>query len=49
MSNGSIWLVDRNLSGAATPEQSESRSNGNEEYPAFPKPPVLLEHNHQTV
>ena len=35
MSNSSIWPIDRTLSGATTPGQSGSASNGNEgvEYP----------------
>ena len=30
MSNSSIWPIDKNLSGARTPNQSGPESNGNE-------------------
>ena len=30
MSNGSIWLIDRTLSGSTTPRQSEPESDDNE-------------------
>ena len=37
MSNGSIWPLDRNLSGATTPGQSGSESDDNEGVLHIPK------------
>ena len=37
MSNCSIWLIDKTLSGATTPGQSGPGSNGNEEVLRFPQ------------
>ena len=45
----SILPIDRTLSGATAPGQSEPGSNGNEEYFTFPKAPALLEPRHQIV
>ena len=43
----SIWPINRTLSGATTPSQSGSRSNGNERVIRIPKAPALLEPHHQ--
>ena len=45
----SIWQIDRTLSGANTPGQSEPGSNVNVGYSAFPKSPALLELYYQIV
>ena len=37
MSNGSIWSIDRTLSGPTTPGQSGSKSNGNERVLCIPQ------------
>ena len=41
MSNSSIWLIDKILSGAITPGQSGPGSNGNKGYSVFPKTPHI--------
>ena len=37
MSHSSIWCIDKTLSGATTPSQSEAGSNGNEEVLHIPQ------------
>ena len=44
----SIWPIDRTLTGATTPGQSEPGSNGNEAYSTFPKS-LRLETHYQVV
>ena len=44
-----IWLIYRALSGATISGQSESESDGNLEFTAFPKAPELLKPHYQTV
>ena len=43
----SIWSIDRVLSGATNPGQSEPWTDGNKGYSAFSKAPALLETIHQ--
>ena len=45
----SIWPIDRNLSVATNPSQSERGSYGNEGLFRIPKAPALLEPHHQIV
>ena len=45
MSNSSIWLIDKTLSGATTPGQSEPGSNSNKRYFTLPKA-IKLEPRH---
>ena len=50
MSNTSIWLIDKTLSGAATPGQIGPESNGKELEPCIPQSSsIFLEHQHQIV
>ena len=49
MSNSSIWLIDRTLSRATTPNQGEPGSNGNEGVLRFPQTPALQELHRQIV
>ena len=44
-----IWAIDRALSDATAPGQSEPGSDDNEGYSAFPKAPVLLEPQRQII
>ena len=46
MSNSSIWLIDKTLSGATTPGQSGRGSNGNERVHHTPQA-TWLEPHHQ--
>ena len=41
--------IDRTLSGANTPSQSDLRAMAMKGYSAFPKAPALLEPHHQVV
>ena len=43
MSNSSIWLIDRTLSGATTPGQSGTWSNSNEEVLCVPQSSSITE------
>ena len=45
----SISPIDRTLSGATTPGQSEPKSDGNKEVLHIPKAPALLEPQFQIV
>ena len=45
----SIWLIDKTLSDATTPDLSGPWSDGNEEYSGFPKAPASLKPHHQIV
>ena len=49
MQFSSIWPIDRALSGATTPSQSEPGNDGNEGVPTFPKAPALQEPHYQIV
>ena len=49
LSNGSIWPVDRTLSGTTTPGLTAPGSDGNEEVLRIPQAPALLEPHHQIV
>ena len=45
----SIWPIDRTLSGAITPGQSEPRSDRNKGYSTYPKAPALQEPHHDNL
>ena len=49
MSNGSIWPIDRALSGATTPGQSGSGSDDKEGVLCIPQILALLEFHHQII
>ena len=46
---GSIWPIDRALSGATTPGQSRPGSGGNEEVLCIPQISSITEPHHQIV
>ena len=43
MSNSSIWLIDRTLSGATTPSQSGPESDGNKTVLCIPQSSCITE------
>ena len=49
MSNSSIWLIVRTLSGITTPGRVDLGAIAMKRYSAFPKAPALLESHHQIV
>ena len=49
MSDISVWTIDRTLSAATNPNQSDRRNNGNEWVLRIPQASVLLESHYQIV